>query len=448
MNLKDKIVSAPEKPGVYFFKNNQGEVIYVGKATNLKKRLQSYLHKSSSTESPLKKALLKEIHRVRWEVKQNEIETLLAETHYIKKLNPKYNILMRDDKNYFYLTLTKQDFPHLQITHQPPKNQRTIGPFTSGAACRESLRVLRKIFPYCTCNRTHVAGCTNYYLGLDPGYCCSKEIRDKSEKSMRKLKQQYRANLKKIMAVFSGKKAKIIEKLEKEMEIEADHKNFEKAAKIRDQMMNLEQVLAHKQVISQNLVSNILWEQIGLHSPPKRIEGYDVSNIKGNKATASMVAFVASKEPDLGLEACSFLPKKSQYRKFKIKTTLGAGDPLMIKEALSRRLQHPEWSFPELIIIDGGKSQLNAAKKVKEANKANFYLAAVAKAGNMLYTENQPSQSIDKLAPPLTYLLKRITDQAHRFAVAYHRKLRDDLDYDYDSDYDNDYDYDNYDNND
>lgn len=421
-SLKAKISSAPHAPGIYLLKNEAGGIIYVGKASDLKKRLQSYLHKSTSQRA-YENNLIEEAQQVQWKRKGTEIEALLSESHKIKKLQPKYNILMRDDKNYFYLALTREKFPRIKITHQPPKDERTIGPFTSGTALRASLKALRKIFPYCSCKHTHKTPCTNYYLDLDPGYCCSSELRKKEGASLEKLQKKYKSNLEALIGVVSGERKKVIKQLKEKMQKASRKQNYEQAATLRDQIEGLETTIAHKKVISQNLIQNELWQKFEIEEPPERIEAYDVSNLSGKQATASMVVFTKHQEPDLGLEAASFCPAKEEYRHFKIKTVHQSDDPAMLKEALKRRLKHEEWKYPEIVIADGGKAQHSAFLEVKGKLGAQFRVFAVAKQSSLLYTENDKFK-LDSMPQPLTYLFQSITKQAHQFAISYHRKLR------------------------
>lgn len=420
---KEKIKKAPSTPGVYFFYNDQGEVVYTGKASNLKKRLNSYLHKTTS-KNPYKIKLFREIQNLNWKKTDNEAEALITESRYIKKLQPKYNILMRDDKNYFYLSITSERFPKINITHQPPKERRAIGPFTNGNALRESLKTLRKIFPYCSCNKEHKNPCTNYFLKIDPGYCCSRKLREKFQKEGKDIEKEYKENIDNILTVLTGKRGEVLKKIEKKMKEEAKKQNFEQAAKLRDKLQSLQKVLEHKKIISRNLIKDSLWQKIGLKKAPRKIEAYDVSNIQGKLATASLVAYTRSKDADLGLQASSYQPKKSQYRHFKIKTVKQANDPAMLEETLERRAQHQEWTMPDLIIADGGKTQLRAFKKAKEKSGLKSPLMAFAKQNNIIYTEKEEKLYLKKLAQPLRLLLKNIMEEAHRFAINYHKKLR------------------------
>lgn len=424
--LREKIETAPKTPGVYFLKNKAGDIIYVGKAVNLKNRLQSYLQESS-TSNPQKRKLKEKITTLDWEKKDNEIEALINESNYIKKLQPKFNILMRDDKNYFYLNLTDERFPRIEITHQPSKKLQTIGPFTSGNALKDSLKALREIFPYCDCKRDHKKPCTNYHLGLDPGFCCSKKIRENSELTKKEMGAKYQDNIKNITKVVAGRKKEIISQLKTKMKKKANKKNFEKAAQIRDQIENLKKVFRHKQVISRNLIQNSLWQELGVENAPERIEGYDVSNLQGKEATASMVVFTQLREPDLGIEARSFRPQKKEYRRFKIKELEEPDDPRMLKEALQRRANHSDWTFPDLILVDGGKTQLSAALQIQSQNKtlSTIPIIAVAKQNNLLYTKDNKAE-LCSVSSPLQLLIKNVMEEAHRFAVKYHRKLRKD----------------------
>ena len=424
--------------------------------------------------------MLDEISGIDWLETESEIEALVLEANLIKKYKPKYNILMRDDKNYFFVGITnpnflkktsdwqtKEEFPKVFITHQPnhlknlkiyksknknPKKLRSyyIGPFTDGKALKKTLKYLRTVFPYCTCKKPHFRMCLNAHLENCYGYCCRKSRIMNQESRIKNLTKGYNKNINNLIAVLTGKRKSLIKKLGKEMKIFAKKWEFEKAAKILDQIESLEKIMAHRQVIDDyNLRKveppyevqppkiKIQFEKLMNIEPPIRIEAYDISNIQGTSATGSMVVFSWNSKSN------NYVPDKNQYRKFKIKTVRGANDVAMIKEVLNRRFNHPEWPYPNLILIDGGIGQLSAALEVKnfttsassvrtlsevEGQKSkvkSIKMMALAKKENRLFIENKKDPALLKNLPKeITDLILYLRDEAHRFAIKYHHKLR------------------------
>lgn len=414
------------KPGVYIFRAGSGAPLYIGKAANLKKRLVSYWQKDVSDKIRL---MVKEATKLEWIEAESEIDALIKESELIKKHIPKYNILMRDDKNYFYVGLTKEVYPRIFFTHQPralfkkKKIAEYIGPFTSGTALKSVLRLLRSIFPYCTCTEIHKRPCLSAQIRRCPGYCClkSEKLKAQSEKQI-----EYRKNIGSVAAVLKGRRRKIIQELKREMREAAKNQEFEKAGKTRDQIFGLENIAGHPILPNGELIRRPYdWDKIQknlksiLGITIQRAEGYDISNISGEEATGSMVVFTQGR------------PDKNQYRKFKIKTVRGANDIAMHQEVIRRRLEHPEWKMPDLMLIDGGKAQLNAAI----AALRNYQLlvtsykpkvAALAKREEELYIEGRALPLKLAFLPPETaFFFQRIRDESHRFAKKYHHKRRE-----------------------
>ncbi|KKS37488.1 MAG: hypothetical protein A3G49_04005 [Candidatus Sungbacteria bacterium RIFCSPLOWO2_12_FULL_41_11] len=467
MNKPKKI---PHKPGVYIFKDRHQKPLYIGKAGNLKNRLAFYF--SQTIKIPKIAKLLEEAKKIQILETASEIEALIKEAELIKKYLPKYNVLMRDDKGYFYIGFTKEIFPKILITHQPdtrpkyqnpnPKSQTKhkiqklkheisyIGPFTDGNALKITLRLLRRIFPYCTCKETHKRPCLNAEIGRCPGYCCfdnnSKfkilnpkfETNSKSKILNSKQRLEYQSNIKNIMAVLRGKKKQLIHELKNKMSTMSKNQEFEKAAVLRDQLFGLKNIFEHRQTLevrplargqtSAELENRL---KILLHTAKNisRIEGYDISNISGTEATSSMVVF--------SKQANSYAPDKNQYRKFKIKTVHQISDVDMMREVITRRFNHPEWIYPDLIVMDGGKPQLNAATaalksqipKHKPQINSKFkipIITALAKQNEELYIERWRFPiKLKKQPQEILHLFQRIRDESHRFAKKYHHKLRE-----------------------
>lgn len=362
---KNKIARLPKSSGVYAFKKGW-KFLYIGKAKNIRERVKNHSE------------LLGLAAKVAYIETDSEIEALLLEAKLIKKYQPKYNVVWRDDKNYFYICITKQDFPRLFITHQAcPEPAAKLGPFVDGKALKKTLRILRKVFPYYT-QKKHPEGlCPWCHLGLCPGPNPNRK--------------EYKKSIKNLISVLEGKRKVVLKNLKKEMKKASDSQDFEKAAKIRDQITALEKVLKHD------------------NGRFKRIEAYDISNIQGKEATGSMVVFQNGK------------PAKSQYRRFKIKMAKKPNDVAMLKEVLRRRFKHQEWPCPDLILIDGGKAQLNAATSITK-----IPAMALAKKENKLYIEGRKRPVLLKSLPrEISNLILQLRDEAHRFARKYHHKLRE-----------------------
>jgi len=407
---KKRISQLPKTSGVYTFKRGK-EFLYIGKAKNLKERIKNHLQKKTLRDN----LFVDKAEKVGFRETDSEIEALILEAELIKKYKPKYNVLWRDDKNYFYVGITKEDFPRAFITHQPefktePKETKVeyVGPFVDGTALKKTLKVLRKVFPYYS-RKKHPKGlCPWCHLGLCPGPNPDRK--------------DYQKNIKNLGAVLKGKNKSVLKNLEREMKKAAIAQDYEKAAQKREQVAALEKTLAHAQVIqlylpqkeaSWSKVQRSLQELLKVKGEIFRIEAVDVSNIQGQQATGSVITFVRGK------------PEKDFYRRFRIKLEKKPNDIAMIKEVLQRRLQHKEWGLPDLILIDGGKAQLNAAFSVVNKEKLKIPIIALAKKKNKLFIKNRKRPVLLKSLPREVFnLILRLRDEAHRFALRYHQKLR------------------------
>lgn len=422
--LKDKILKLPEKPGVYAFKN-KGEFLYIGKSGDIKQRVKNHFQQTSYKDG----LFVDKVKRVGIIETDSEIEALILEAKLIKKHQPKFNVLWRDDKNYFYIGITKENYPRVFITHQTKKLKgepeiKYIGPFVDGSALKTTLKTLRKVFPYRSCKKLPKRPCLWYQLRRCPAPCLLKSSKVGKEISdSLKMKKELQKNIKNLTQILKGKKRKVFKNLKKQMKKASKEKDFERAAKIRDKIHALERIISHAKVISISPSFKSNWKKAkkelrkltNKEGRLTRIEGCDVSNIQGKKATGSMVTFIKGK------------PNKGFYRKFKIKVTEKPNDIAMIKETIRRRLKHREWGFPDLILVDGGKAQLNAA--LSEINKAKtekiIKVISLAKKENKLFVENKKNPLLLKnLAREVSNLILQIRDESHRFALKYHKKLR------------------------
>ena len=462
--------SVPPKSGVYIFKNSRGVPIYIGKANNLRSRIKSYFAKNVPIKT---KVLIDKTANFSWEVLGSEIDALIREAELIKQYRPKYNILMRDDKQYLYVGFTREEYPKIVITHQPTKNQIItdyIGPFTDAGALRTVLRSLRRIFPYCTCKRPHKTPCLNARIGRCLGYCCVKPTRLSSRfprspqrassgfrpalSSLRSeparfglktrfddnLVVSYQTNIHSIKKILSGKNKTLVNALKNEMKMLSKTQRYEKAAAARNQIQALEHIFAHRSIIANDLPTERrkalrALAQL-LHIPEiRRIEGYDISNIHGKHAYGSMVVFIDG------------IPAKNQYRIFKINLDVGhpsyldvqrpsgGNDPAMIREVIARRLKHQEWPYPDVMLIDGGRAQFSAAQTALGNRIAKWQsdcpkiisLAKPARRGSgreeeLYISTRKPPMRIKQSSLSLYHLLTHIRDEAHRFAIKHYRK--------------------------
>jgi excinuclease ABC subunit C len=411
---KKNIAKLPKTAGVYAFFNGK-KILYIGKAANIKERVKNHFQQPSYRDN----LFVDKVKKIGYVETNSEIKALILEAELIKKYQPNYNVVWKDDKNYFYIGITKEDFPRIFITHQT-KNVRGstsniyIGPFVDGKSLKETLKILRKVFPYRSCKTMPKSPCLWYQLDRCPAPCLFKSNLGKQIDEGRtsvKFKKEYSRDIKNLTGIFQKGKAKAENDLEKEMKNLAKQEKFEEAEKIKQQLYSLKRILSHAKVFNMTEVSPLSFEDW----PYQRAEAYDIANIQGQEATGSMVVFINGQAD------------KSQYRKFKIKSGNTPNDIAMLKEVLQRRLNHKEWPYPDLILIDGGKAQFNIAKKVCSQLKIkNVKITAIAKKHNELFVENRKKPILLKTMPRQTFnIVLQMRDEAHRFAQSYHHKLRE-----------------------
>ena len=402
----------PDAPGVYFFLGRpKGDklgkkILYVGKATSLKGRVKSYfsqdLHK---TRGPLILKMIEEAKSISFTQTDSVLEALILEANLIKKHQPVYNTKEKDNTSFNYVVITKEDFPRvlvvrgrelLKIENRKLKIKDVFGPFPHGSELKEALRIIRKIFPFrdkCI-PRSHEVEprgkpCFNAQLGLCPGVCsgvCSKK--------------EYAKIIRHLKLFFEGKKPQLMKVLEKEMKILAKEQRFEKAGEIK------------KTIFALNHIQDVALMRRSLSSTQTRIEAYDIAHLSGQNTVGVMIV-VENNEPN-----------KSQYRKFRIRGVagrVGVDDTKNLQELLTRRFNHPEWSFPNLIVIDGGIAQVNMAKRVLENLKLKIKIVSVVKDEKHKPRDFMGDKSIINQYKS-NILLANF--EAHRFAIQYHRKLR------------------------
>ena len=409
--LKQKLSKLPASPGVYFHKNKIGEIIYVGKAAVLKNRVRQYFqksHKDVKTE-----ALVAEIYDTDWIVVDTEMDALFLESEMIKRYMPKWNILLRDDKAVSYVRVSMGDeVPYVSFTRTPMDDKAIyVGPFYGKTAVEKALRVLRRIFPYYV--RPYDGKKTlDTDLGLTPGIEVGKCTA-----------QDYKRNLRKLIKYLEGGREKLMHELEKTMYDAASRGEYELAAEARNQLFGLKE-LRKKIVFSDKEFLDIssdralleLQKMLGLEKPPRRIEGYDISHQSGENTVGSMVVFIN------GAAA------RSEYRKFKVRTSR-ADDLKSLQEVLTRRLKHTEWEYPDLIILDGGATQVNAILPLVQPY-------GIPVIGRDKSGDHSKSASVTLVIPGkkpglelpdgshVARLIARIDEEAHRFAITYHSLLK------------------------
>lgn len=541
----DIIATFPEKPGVYIMKDKKQKVIYVGKAVSLKNRVRSYFQSSKNLSIKVK-SMVSKIETIEYIVTDTEVEALILECNLIKFHRPRYNILLRDDKQYPYIRITTNEpFPRLQVVRRVKKDgARYFGPFANAGAMREAIEVINKLFPLRDCKKDlsniplRERPCLNYHIKrcLAP---CQGFIGE----------GEYNEIINNVIMFLEGKQDVLIDQLKVKMQKASDNLEFERAAVLRNQILALEKVLEKQKIVSTNMVDqdiiamargldivcvqvffvrkgkllerepfilkntdgvtrqeiltsfvkqfyddayfipkeiiiedeiedidtilnwlshrkgskvNIfipkrgdkkrmvemvaenariyldqrenqeereklrtygaleeLKTHLNLETIPHRIEGFDISNTQGKESVASMVVFEEGK------------PKKEDYRKFKIKTVDGPNDFESMKEAVSRRFKRALYKddkfkdLPDLILIDGGKGQLKYAREaLRELNQDHIPTIALAEEFEHIFIEGRDDPIILPRNSEALYLVQRVRDEAHRFALTFHRSLR------------------------
>lgn len=542
-SLQEKLKLLPSLPGCYLYHDGNGEIIYVGKAKILKKRVKSYFNKNH--DSAKLNILVPQIKNLEYIITNSEAEALILESHLIKKHQPKYNILLKDDKKYPYFLITDEDFPRIVVTRKKNKNLekgRYYGPYTDARAMYSTLDFLKKIFPLKQCKTPKFKNrpCLYYQIGRCLAPCQGLVT-----------SEEYKNLIEQVELFLKGKQTELLKYLKEQIQHYSDSLQFEKAARLRDSYLDLQKTLERQKVVYENtklnedvislmtdegviaivilmiregrlidkkdftyfveeedkveffetffkeyytnlslefpdkivsrelealgekevyqewleilskkkvkisygkskqgeelqaladknakvLLSNakiekmskirddfneigsFLAEKLKLKNFPHRIECYDISHIQGTNTVASMVTFVNG------------LSKKSAYKKFKIKLTEGKPDDfLSMKEVLTRRLKRlgeENWEKPDLIIIDGGKGQLSSVMDVvKHHGVDGIDFVSLAKRQEEVFLPNQSESIMLPRNSSALFLFQRIRDEAHRFAITYHRKLR------------------------
>ena len=447
--LETKLRTLPSSPGVYFHKSASGEIIYVGKAAVLKNRVRQYFQESRLRDNKTT-ALVREIEDTDWVETESEIDALFLESEMIKRYMPRYNVLLRDDKSQSFVRIdSKSEWPTVTLTRGPlDDGAEYIGPFFNSFALRKALRYLRKIFPYYVREPKKTDSKLEMQIGLNP--------------NMRLGPEAYKINLRHLVGYIKGHRKQIVTELEAEMKRAAKEQEFERAAQLRNRIYHLRELQRRIMFgdrefldISKDVALTDLSDLLGIDSALKRIEGYDISHMSGSDVVASMVVFTNGTSD------------RTEYRKFKmVKQT--NDDYQNMYDTLWRRFSPTNlqrWGKPDLVLVDGGKGQLEAALKAMESREVQFPCIAIAKREEMIvvhdlrshvvvsddissdyrvlvegdyriidlhpgqrnassHSKNLRASASNHRYDNVVKLFQRIRDEAHRFAVSYHTVLK------------------------
>jgi excinuclease ABC subunit C len=431
--LEAKLKTLPRSAGVYFHKSASGEIIYVGKAAVLKNRVRQYFQSTRDMDVKTR-ALVAEIEDTDWIETESEIDALFLESEMVKRYMPRFNILLRDDKSQMFVRIDmKSEWPYVCFTRNPADDGADyFGPYYNGYAVKKALRYLRKIFPYYTTPpRDGSRPDLDVHLGLSPKVNVSSD--------------EYKTSLKKLIRYMTGGRKALATEIERDMKTAAKLHDFETAASLRNKLNDLRELqrrimFGDKEFlnISKDKALSDLRDLLGLKKAPVRIEGYDISHMSGTNVVASMVVFTNG------------VSDRANYRKFKTRIEHN-NDFYNMNETLMRRLSEKNvkaWGRPDLILIDGGKGQLDAALQARDGrDQTNIPFIGLAKREEQIVIHHQRSgvtlnkeklQELDGYttitedftlinlphSSHVVKLLQRVRDESHRFAVSYHTVLK------------------------
>lgn len=411
--LRAKILQAPDSCGVYLMRDCRCQVLYVGKAKSLRKRLLNYLpgiidgqaNPAGRNLSDKTRALMSKVVDLEFRLTPNEEMALLLESSLIHALSPKYNISLKDDKSFPWVAISREEFPIVYLTRKKKDAlAQYFGPYTNAKLLKNALKIIRRSLGYRSCRNLPKQSCIYSRINLCPAPCAGKIN-----------SQEYGRIIQNIILILKGKKDLLINRLAKLMQEKSRAHDFEAAARLRDQIMVLNEMFSGSPGFSPQAELEDLKNRLGLEKIPERIEGFDISNFSGKQAVGSMVSFHFG------------LPDKKNYRRFRIKSFTGIDDYKMLAEVLSRRynrLLKEEKALPNLLLIDGGKGHLAAALNELEKLKLKIPLLSIAKGKEHVFSSQKSGELNFPQDALAMNLIRRIRDEAHRFAVSYHRLLR------------------------
>ena len=400
--LRKKILLAPDSCGVYLMRDCLGQVLYVGKANSLKKRLLNYLGRDLAGKT---QALMAKVADVELRLAPNEAMALLLEFKLIHEFKPRYNVSLKDDKSFPYVRISPEEFPSIQVVRKKNDTARYLGPYTNTKLLKSALKIIRHEFPYRSCRRLLKQGCIYHKINLCPAPCIGKISQ-----------KEYKQRIADIILILEGRKDLLIRKLTKSMQDKSGALDFEAAARLRDQITILSRMSGQLHGSGSKNELEELKRSLNLKNLPFRIEGFDISNISGKQAVGAMVSFYNGQAD------------KNNYRRFRIKSFTGIDDYKMLAEVLRRRytrLIKEQKALPDLLLIDGGKGHLLTAARQLSALNLHIPLVSIAKEKENIYS-SQPGKLTVALVKDgaAINLIRRIRDEAHRFALSYHHLLR------------------------
>lgn len=418
--LLRSIDKLPDMPGVYIFKNARGQKLYIGKATSLRSRVRSYSRPDIiNTRGPLIEKMFHTAARVDFIQTNSVLEALILEASLIKKHQPPYNTKEKDNKSFNYVVITRENFPRiltkrgreivlLGAAEEKRQYKAVFGPFPNGASLRDAMKIIRRIFPYrdtCTPASEAIAAgktprpCFNHSIGLCPGVCTGAITAAEYAKTVRR-----------ITLFFEGNMKRLLSSLEKDMNAHARAEEFEKAADIRKIIFALQHI-QDVSLISRDDVEQQVVDEHGAAGTTFRIEAYDIAHL-GGSSTVGVMVVVENGES-----------RPAEYRKFKIRGPKGNDDVGNLSEILERRLAHPEWPLPQLIVVDGSLAQRNAAEKILEAKKLPASIPVVS----VVKDEHHKPRDIEG-DPAMTEkhraAILRANSEAHRYVMKFHKVRR------------------------
>ena len=420
-----KVRGFPHTPGVYLMKDAVGRVIYVGKAKNLRSRAGSYFLKAAA-EDRRTADLVTEICDIDYIEADSEVDALLIEARLIKDVQPKHNQDLKDDKTFPYLEITtREDFPRVEFTREPrERGTRLFGPFASAGSLRAAVQVLQKIFKFRTCELDIDAG-DEKWRWFRP--CLLASIDQCSAPcNLRITKEEYKRDIQRLIKFLEGNKRALLKEMRDEMIAAAAELRYEKAARLRDEIRMLE-TLDDRGELDTHLQPEVFYvnpkkglaglqKALRLPAPPRTIEGVDIAHFAGSDTVASLVQFIDG------------LPFKPHYRRFKIRDVGGVDDFASIHEVISRRFQRLNdelETFPDLLLIDGGKGQLSAGMSAfRSLGITPPMVISLAKRDEEIFVPGVDEPLRLSRHSFALRLLQYVRDEAHRFAQHYHHALR------------------------
>lgn len=421
----EKVRRFPTKPGVYLMKDARGRVIYIGKAKNLRSRAGSYFHRAAAEDARIKD-WIGEVADIDYLEADSEIDALLLEARLIKDIQPRHNADLKDDKSFPYLQITTdEDFPRVNFTRQPrDRGVKLYGPFPRARSLRGAIQVLQRVFKFRTC-ALDIEADDARWRWFRP--CLLASIDQCTAPCNLSIdKESYRKDIRRLRLFLDGKKSEVIAELEAEMSAASRELQFEKAARLRDEIKALQTLDLRGDLAkhSQPEVFHIdpkkglasLQKALGLDTRPRTIHGVDIAHLGGTETVGSLVTFIDG------------LPFKPGYRRYRIQSVAGVDDFASIREVVSRRVQglrEREEPHPDVLLIDGGKGQLNAALEAFAAlGEKPPTILGLAKQEEEIYLPGRPEPLVLGRRSFGLRLLQCVRDEAHRFAQHYHHLLR------------------------